>query len=112
MRNDEAMEGNSMTSGRGVKKQLTGVVVGTGMDKTAVVLVNRLKKHPTYKKYIRSRKKYMAHDPQNRCTTGDKVRIIESRPISKQKRWQVLEILERSEMRRAQEERQESEQGQ
>ncbi len=68
------------------------------MDKTAVVLVNRLKKHPTYKKYIRSRKKYMAHDPQNRCAAGDKVRIIESRPISKHKRWQVLEIIERSEM--------------
>ena len=92
-----------MTSGRGVRKQLTGVVVGTGMDKTAVVLVNRLKKHPTYKKYIRSRKKYMAHDPQNRCSPGDKVRIIESRPISKRKRWQVLDILEKSEMLQAQE---------
>ncbi len=89
-----------MTSGRGVRKQLTGVVVGTAMDKTAVVLVNRLTKHSTYKKYIRSRKKYLAHDPQNRCAAGDKVRIIESRPISKRKRWQVLEILERSEMHR------------
>jgi small subunit ribosomal protein S17 len=92
------MEGNSMTSGRGVRKQLTGVVVGTGMDKTAVVLVNRLTKHPTYKKYVRSRKKYMAHDPENRCHAGDKVRIIESRPISKRKRWQVQDIIERSEM--------------
>ncbi|MFO7784001.1 MAG: 30S ribosomal protein S17 [Thermodesulfobacteriota bacterium] len=89
-----------MTSGRGVRKQLTGFVVGTAMDKTAVVLVNRLTKHPTYKKYIRSRKKYMAHDPQNRCAAGDKVRIIECRPFSKRKRWQVLEILERSEMQR------------
>ena len=88
-----------MTSGRGVRKQLTGVVVGTKMDKTAVVLVNRLKRHPTYKKYIRSRKKYMVHDPQNRCHPGDKVRIIESRPVSKQKRWQVLAILEASELR-------------
>ncbi len=92
-----------------MKKQLTGVVVGTGMDKTAVVLVNRLRKHPTYKKYIRSRKKYMAHDPQNRCVAGDKVRIIESRPISKQKRWQVLEVLERSEMRRVEEASREAE---
>lgn len=93
-----------MTSGRGVRKQLTGVVVETKMDKTAVVLVNRLKKHPTYKKYIRSRKKYMVHDPQNRCHTGDKVRIIESRPVSKRKRWQVLNILEASEFRAVQQE--------
>lgn len=93
-----------MTSGRGVRKQLTGVVVETKMDKTAVVLVNRLKKHPTYKKYIRSRKKYMVHDPQNRCHTGDKVRIIESRPVSKRKRWQVLNILEASEFRALQQE--------
>ena len=79
---------------RGVKKRLTGVVVGNKMDKTAVVLVNRLKKHKAYKKYIKSRAKYLVHDPQNRCNLGDKVRIIESRPISKTKRWQVIEILE------------------
>lgn len=87
-----------MTSGRGVRKQLTGVVVGTGMDKTAVVLVNRLTKHSAYKKFIRSRKKYMAHDPESRCNVGDKVRIIESRPISKRKRWQVQGIIEKSVM--------------
>ncbi len=103
------MEGNSMTSERGVKKQLTGFVIGTGMDKTAVVLVNRLTKHPTYKKYIRSRKKYMAHDPQNRCFEGDKVRIIESRPISRHKRWQILEVLERGETYRLQEESRQAE---
>ncbi len=87
-----------MTEGRGVRKQLTGVVVGNKMDKTAVVLVNRLKRHPSYKKYIRSRRRYLVHDPQNRCHEGDKVRIIESRPISKRKRWQVLQVLEKSEM--------------
>jgi len=91
-----------MASGRGVRKQLTGVVVGTGMDKTAVVLVNRLTKHSVYKKYIRSRKKYMAHDPGNQCSLGDKVRIIESRPISKRKRWQVLNVLQKSEMAQVQ----------
>lgn len=81
---------------RGVKKRLTGIVVGNKMDKTAVVLVNRLKKHEIYKKYVRRQTKYLVHDPQNKCLVGDRVRMIETRPISKRKRWQVLEILERS----------------
>lgn len=81
---------------RGVRKRLVGVVVGNKMDKTAAVLVSRLKKHRTYNKYIRSQAKYMAHDPQNRCLVGDRVRIIETRPISKRKRWQVIDIIERS----------------
>ena len=81
---------------RGVRKKLTGVVIGNGMDKTAVVLVNRLKKHKTYTKYVRAKKKYMAHDPLNHCQVGDLVRIIESRPISKNKRWQIMEILEKA----------------
>jgi small subunit ribosomal protein S17 len=80
--------------GRGVRRKLTGVVIGNKMDKTAVVLVNRLKKHRTYSKYVRDRTKYMAHDPQNRCQVGDKVKMIESRPMSKKKRWQILEIIE------------------
>ena len=82
---------------RGVRKRMIGVVVGTSMDKTAVVLVSRLKKHKTYSKYIRKRSKYLVHDPQNRCQIGDKVKIVESRPISKWKRWQVIEIVEKSE---------------
>jgi len=81
-------------SDRGVRKVLSGVVVKNQMDKTAVVLVNRLKKHDRYKKYIRSQSKYLAHDPSNRCRVGDKVRIIESRPVSRLKRWQVLEVTE------------------
>ncbi len=80
---------------RGVRKRLVGTVVSDGMDKTALVLVNRLAPHPVYKKYIRKRRKYMAHDPQNLCKLGDKVQIIESRPISKRKRWQVVGILEK-----------------
>ena len=79
---------------RGVRKKLIGTVVGNRMDKTAMVLVSRLKKHRTYGKYVRSRAKYMAHDPQNKCQVGDRVRIIESRPFSKKKRWQVVEIVE------------------
>jgi len=78
----------------GVRKRLTGFVINNMMDKTTVVLVSRLKKHKTYMKYIRSQAKYLAHDPHNRCQIGDKVTIIETRPISKRKRWQVLEIIE------------------
>jgi small subunit ribosomal protein S17 len=81
---------------RGVKKKLTGIVVGNKTDKTAAVLVSRLKKHEIYKKYVRRQTKYLVHDPQNKCLVGDRVRIIETRPISKKKRWQVLEIVERS----------------
>ena len=83
-------------TGRGVQRNLIGIVVGNKMDKTAVVLVSRIKKHRTYKKYTRSHTKYLAHDPQNRCQIGDRVRIIETRPISKRKGWQVIEILDRS----------------
>ena len=89
---------------RGVRKRLVGVVVGNRMDKTAAVLVNRLKKHRTYKKYMRSQTKYMVHDPENRCMVGDRVRIIETRPISKNKRWQILQVLERSAIQEAGEE--------
>lgn len=82
-------------SERGTRKRLSGVVVGEKMDKTAMVLVSRLKKHRTYGKYYREQKKYMAHDPDNRCRLGDKVSIIESKPISRNKRWQVIEIHEK-----------------
>jgi len=76
---------------RGLRKRLIGTVVSNRMDKTAVVLVERLTKHATYQKYVRRRKKYLAHDPQNLCQIGEQVRIIESRPLSKRKRWQIIE---------------------
>ena len=78
---------------RGSRKSLAGTVVSNKMEKTALVLVERLTKHQVYGKYIRRHKKYMAHDPHNNCRIGDKVRIVESRPMSKRKRWQVMEIL-------------------
>ena len=81
---------------RGSRKKLTGTVVRNQMDKTALVLVERLTRHAVYRKYVRRRAKYMAHDPKNLCQIGDKVRIIESPPISKRKRWQVIDILEKS----------------
>jgi small subunit ribosomal protein S17 len=74
---------------------MTGVVVSDKMDKTVVVLVSRLIKHPIYKKYIRRRAKFMAHDEQNSARMGDTVEIIESRPLSKFKRWRLTRIVER-----------------
>ena len=75
---------------RGLRKRLSGVVVSDKMDKTVAVLVERVTKHKTYKKIIRRKKKYLAHDPENLCKIGDKVSIVESRPLSKCKRWQVI----------------------
>ncbi|MDI7259916.1 MAG: 30S ribosomal protein S17 [Thermodesulfobacteriota bacterium] len=81
---------------RGKRKTLTGMVSSDKMDKTVVVMVNRLVLHPTYKKYVRKRTKVKAHDAKNECRIGDKVRLIETRPLSKDKRWRVKEILERA----------------
>lgn len=76
------------------RKRLTGSVVSNKMDKTVVVVVTRTKRHPLYQKVVRIRKRYMAHDPENACQMGDQVRIVESRPLSKKKRWVVEAILE------------------
>jgi small subunit ribosomal protein S17 len=81
---------------RGKRKTLMGVVSSDKMDKTVVVMVNRLVLHPVYKKYIRKRKKVKAHDQKNECRIGDKVLLIETRPLSKDKRWRVKEILGRA----------------
>ncbi len=78
------------------KRVLTGTVVSDKNDKTIVVRVETLVKHPLYKKYIRRRKKFMAHDPANDCGIGDKVQIIESRPLSARKRWQLLRVVEKA----------------
>ncbi|MEW5909646.1 MAG: 30S ribosomal protein S17, partial [Thermodesulfobacteriota bacterium] len=79
---------------RGMKRQLTGTVVSDKMDKTVVVLVERLIKHPFYMKYIRRRAKFSAHDESDECRVGDKVMITESRPLSRTKRWRVSSIVE------------------
>jgi small subunit ribosomal protein S17 len=81
---------------RGKRKTLSGVVSSDKMDKTVVVIVNRLVRHPVYKKYIRKRTKVKAHDEKNECHIGDKVLLVETRPLSKDKRWRVREILERA----------------
>ena len=79
---------------RGVQKKMSGVVVSDKMDKTVVVQVIRLTKDRTYGKYVRSQSKYMVHDPKNNCQAGDRVKIIETRPLSKRKRWQVVEKID------------------
>ena len=78
------------------KKTLIGIVISDKMDKTVTVLVERLTQHSTYKKYIRKRKKFKAHDEQNACRIGDKVLIVESKPLSKDKHWRVREIIEKA----------------
>lgn len=78
------------------RKRFIGTVTSDKMDKTVVVMVETLVRHPLYGKYIKRRKKYMAHDEKNECKIGDKVLIEETRPLSRRKRWRVKEILERS----------------
>lgn len=77
----------------GHRKIRQGTVVSDKMDKTVVVRVERLVQHPMYRKYVRQRKKYKAHDPENLCRVGDQVAIVETRPLSKDKRWRVQTIL-------------------
>ena len=80
-------------SGRGQRRTLVGVVVSDKMDKTVVVSVERLVKDPTYHKFVRRHARFLAHDEENTCGVGDRVRIIEHRPISKRKRFKVQETL-------------------
>ncbi len=75
------------------RKRMVGVVVSDKMDKTAVVVVNRLVQHPVYKKYIRKRSKFKAHDEENKVRIGDTVEIIQSRPLSKTKQWRISRII-------------------
>jgi small subunit ribosomal protein S17 len=78
---------------KGRHKRLVGRVLSNRMDKTVVVQVERLGRHPRYGKVIRWRKKYKAHDEDNACRVGDMVRIVETRPLSREKRWRVEEVL-------------------
>ena len=84
---------------RGLRKKLEGIVISNRMDKTVLVQVERLTKHQTYNKYIRRRAGYMAHDPRNMCRIGDRVTIIDCRPVSKRKRWQVVDINDKADIK-------------
>jgi small subunit ribosomal protein S17 len=81
---------------RGLRKERVGKVVSNKMNSTVVVRIDRTFAHPLYKKYVRRSKSYYAHDDKNRCNIGDTVRIVETKPISKTKRWRVAAILERA----------------
>ncbi|GFO57402.1 30S ribosomal protein S17 [Geomonas sp. Red276] len=81
-------------SERGNRKTQIGIVVSDKMEKTAVVKVDRLVKHPVYNKYIKRSAKYKAHDEVNAAKIGDKVLIVETRPMSKDKRWKIRQIIE------------------
>ena len=77
-------------------RTLVGTVISDKCDKTIVVRVETLVKHPLLKKYVRRRKKFTAHDPMNECGIGDKVKIVEFRPMSRNKRWHLVTILEKA----------------
>jgi small subunit ribosomal protein S17 len=82
---------------RGRRKVMTGSVVSTAMQKTAVVTIERLVKHAVYGKYVRRRSKFKIHDEKNECVVGDVVRFMETRPLSKDKRWRLLDFVTRVE---------------
>jgi small subunit ribosomal protein S17 len=89
-------ESQSVDQDRNSRKTRTGVVVSDKMDKTVVVVVERRYAHPLYGKQVTRSKKYHAHDENNEYNIGDTVRIMETRPLSKQKRWRVVEVIERA----------------
>jgi small subunit ribosomal protein S17 len=81
---------------RNIRKERIGIVVSNKMDKSIVVAVKRKVKHPIYAKFVNKTKKIMAHDEENSCSIGDTVRISETRPLSKNKTWRLVEIIERA----------------
>ena len=81
---------------RNLRKERTGIVVSNKMDKSIVIVVKRKVKHPIYGKFVNKSTKLMAHDEKNECNIGDTVRIMETRPLSKNKCWRLVEIIERA----------------
>jgi len=79
-----------------LRKQRIGVVTSTSMDKSITVSIERKLRHPIYGKFVKKSKKFMAHDEKNECNVGDTVKITESRPLSKRKRWRLVEILQKA----------------
>jgi small subunit ribosomal protein S17 len=81
---------------RNLRKERIGIVVSNKMDKSIAVTVERQLKHPMYGKFVKKSKKFIAHDENNECNIGDTVRIMETRPLSKNKNWRLVEIIERA----------------
>ncbi|MBL7982923.1 MAG: 30S ribosomal protein S17 [Flavobacteriales bacterium] len=90
------MSTNTTTVERNLRKERIGVVTSDKMDKSVVVMVERRVMHPKYGKFVKRSSKFMAHDEKGEAHIGDTVRISETRPMSKQKRWRVVEIMERA----------------
>ena len=93
------MDQDTTMSARGIRKTKVGTVMSDRMDKTVVVRVERVVMHPVYKKYTKRRTTYKAHDEKNEFKVGDRVEIVETRPLSKEKRWRVLRLIERPAVR-------------
>ncbi len=85
-----------MEKPRNTRRERVGVVVSNGMEKSIVIAVKRKMKHPIYGKFVNKTSKFTAHDDDNACNVGDLVKIMETRPLSKNKRWRLVEIIERA----------------
>ena len=96
MADEQTTQAAAPEQARRFKRKLTGRVTSDKMDKTVVVKVVRYSPHAVYKKYVRTRARYKAHDENNECKVGDRVEIIEHRPLSRDKRWKVERIVQRA----------------
>lgn len=85
-----------MTEERNLRKTRIGIVTSNKMEKSIVVTVNRRLRHPLYGKFVKKSTKYMTHDEDDTCSVGDRVRIMETRPLSKNKRWRLVEVIEKA----------------
>ncbi len=92
----DIQQGNAQSVNRPARKSRVGLVVSDKMEKTVVVSIERRVQHPVYGKMVRRTKRFKAHDEMNEAKTGDTVRIMETRPMSKDKRWRIVEIVERA----------------
>ena len=96
MAESQTKEAATEKSKRGLSKTQEGIIASNKMQKTVVVVVQRHKKHSSYGKYVLKTQRYTAHDERGECQIGDRVRIVETRPLSKTKRWRVQSIIERA----------------
>lgn len=96
MASNEEQQANSATEERNLRKEIIGRVTSSKMDKSITVMVESKMKHPIYGKFVTKSTKFMAHDENNECGEGDTVRIMGTRPLSKNKRWRLVEIVERA----------------
>ncbi|MBC6697035.1 30S ribosomal protein S17 [Hymenobacter sp. BT190] len=96
MASNEEQQATSATEERNLRKEIIGRVTSNKMDKSITVMVESKMKHPIYGKFVTKSTKFMAHDENNECGEGDTVRIMSTRPLSKNKRWRLVEIVERA----------------